>query len=795
MFGCRFSQPVGAAADVKELEYIIALHQTSKETRSNATISSQDVKSLLKSRYSLDISHDQAVQVVQALGGGDGVPEQPGVSQTTTTTTSRHSSQPQSPTSAAERYFPIATATAKGTYHQLDQWWSLAVQGIQKAPFRNPPSFAAVDPSNAAAATEHGGSTTTDAAHGHASYSHESMTDNQEQNQIERHHDATTSLQVTTNSLSHDEWDRIQGAPSTSPTLSIPLTASTLSTANDDDHDDNNNNNNNNNHNTVPLNKLMGQLSTLHAANQLGSIDDGSLRLLQDAITQELQEQVVRHSRSILSTTPLSFVGAAASQTRSQARHELQVVAPTTVSTTLETVRTASTTNEQQQQQQFAEPSEGEPETWTGRATGFPQVETVADDEEEMDPERTAVSVHDPDDDENDWNALQQQNGSTEPNGPSPQPSGPVEEEPQETNHRKPGSDRSDSAPYPERETVPQFLDLVQVLTTIMTPTLARLAQEAQDNVPAPEPKPKNRFLIVSRLLEFGRRKLHIPNYQQDSDQYSSRQIVEMARTALLKSFTVQAPVVDESLVQLLLVSHGEIERAVNRELVQEMVAAAQSPSGCLDLEALIQAISYDLNDCWDPTNENLPSTFFYDVFRERVPCHTTQLVATTTKDDKDDDNNNSNKDAERMAHSLQPIDEEEALEPIPNDPKTTTTRHGFFQKNGSRFSRGKRKQDKPDFNTKLSALDFVVDTQLSLTSVSLTILFFILKYVLESASAVLLRGAGVWSNNSFGLPFAIQHRCVVSKTGSVATGVSRLVPLILFVPNSFQWEIYLRIY
>ena len=743
MFGCRFSQPVGAAADVKELEYIIALHQTSKETRSNATISSQDVKSLLKSRYSLDISHDQAVQVVQALGGGDGggVPEQPpqpGVSQTTTTT-SRHSSQ-QSPASAAERYFPIATATAKGTYHQLDHWWNMAVQGIQKAPFRHPPSSAAVDPSNAAAAaTENTGSTTaTTTANGHASYSHESMTErvhgdhnHQEQQDllIEPHQDATTSLQVTTSS--HDEWDRIPGAPSTSPTLSIPLTASTLSTANDDEHDDNNNN--------VALNKLMGQLSTLHAANQLGSIDDGSLRLLQDAITKELQEKVFRQSSRIHSTTttPLSFVGAAASKTR----HEIQVVAQTTVSSTLETVRTSSTTNEQQQQQQFTEPNEGETETWTGRATGLPQVETVADDEEEMDPERTAVLVHDPDDDENDWNALQQPNGSIEPNGPSPQPGPVVKEAPEETNHRKPVSDRSDSAPDSERETVPQFLDLVQVLTTIMTPTLARLAQEATDNVPAPEPKPKNRFWIVSRLLEFGRRKLHIPNYDQDSDQYSSRQIVEMARTALVKSFTVQAPVVDESLVQLLLVSHGEIERAVNRKLVQEMVAAAQSPSGCLDLEALIQAISYDLNDCWDPTNENLPSTFFYDVFRERVPCHTTQLVATTTnEDDKDDDdnNNNNNKDVESMAHSLQPIDEEEALEPNDQKKKKTTTRHGFFQKDGSRFSRGKRKQDKPDFNTKLSALDFVVDTQLSLTSVSLTILFFILKYVLESASVVL---------------------------------------------------------
>ena len=63
---------MGAGADVKELEYVIALQQTSKETRSNASVSSADILALLRSQYSMNhLSHEQLIQVVQALGGGD----------------------------------------------------------------------------------------------------------------------------------------------------------------------------------------------------------------------------------------------------------------------------------------------------------------------------------------------------------------------------------------------------------------------------------------------------------------------------------------------------------------------------------------------------------------------------------------------------------------------------------------------------------------------------------------------------------------------------------------------------
>lgn len=67
----RFQRRVGAAADVAELEYVIALHQTCPSTRANATVSSRDVQRLLLSRYGLKISHDKAIRLVRSLGGGE----------------------------------------------------------------------------------------------------------------------------------------------------------------------------------------------------------------------------------------------------------------------------------------------------------------------------------------------------------------------------------------------------------------------------------------------------------------------------------------------------------------------------------------------------------------------------------------------------------------------------------------------------------------------------------------------------------------------------------------------------
>mgnify|MGYP000063311636 CR=1 FL=1 len=69
-----FRRTVGPKADVQELEYICALHQTcSPKTRSSGTISSIDIQRYLLSRHALCVHHSQARDIVRGLGGGGGV--------------------------------------------------------------------------------------------------------------------------------------------------------------------------------------------------------------------------------------------------------------------------------------------------------------------------------------------------------------------------------------------------------------------------------------------------------------------------------------------------------------------------------------------------------------------------------------------------------------------------------------------------------------------------------------------------------------------------------------------------
>ena len=52
----KFDQPVGAKADVAELLYIYAIHQTSDEVRQDASTNADDISHFLMSRYRISIS-------------------------------------------------------------------------------------------------------------------------------------------------------------------------------------------------------------------------------------------------------------------------------------------------------------------------------------------------------------------------------------------------------------------------------------------------------------------------------------------------------------------------------------------------------------------------------------------------------------------------------------------------------------------------------------------------------------------------------------------------------------------
>lgn len=67
-----FDQQIGAEGDVRELEYISALHQTTtEEVRRDASIKAEDIQRFLMSRYGIKVTEDQVRNtILEGMGGG-----------------------------------------------------------------------------------------------------------------------------------------------------------------------------------------------------------------------------------------------------------------------------------------------------------------------------------------------------------------------------------------------------------------------------------------------------------------------------------------------------------------------------------------------------------------------------------------------------------------------------------------------------------------------------------------------------------------------------------------------------
>jgi hypothetical protein len=68
-----FERPIGASADLKELEYISALHQTSPNgVRKDASITATDIRIFMRSRYGIIVEEEEVRKtVLSGLGGGE----------------------------------------------------------------------------------------------------------------------------------------------------------------------------------------------------------------------------------------------------------------------------------------------------------------------------------------------------------------------------------------------------------------------------------------------------------------------------------------------------------------------------------------------------------------------------------------------------------------------------------------------------------------------------------------------------------------------------------------------------
>lgn len=75
-FNLTFEKPIGSPVDVKELEYITALHQSGNEEDidwSNPSINAKDVKAFLMSRYGILVQEEEVLQLIfsDLAGGGE----------------------------------------------------------------------------------------------------------------------------------------------------------------------------------------------------------------------------------------------------------------------------------------------------------------------------------------------------------------------------------------------------------------------------------------------------------------------------------------------------------------------------------------------------------------------------------------------------------------------------------------------------------------------------------------------------------------------------------------------------
>ena len=678
MSGLRFERSVGAGADVKELEYVIALQQTSEETRANATVSSMDIVALLQSRHSLTISHEQAIELVRRLGGGD---------------------------TSMDRIYPLDDddddARSKSCSHskKLSHLMHQAVDGIQSV------------------------------FHHHHTPSRESTGGGEGSELLSREmsrEQGTSLMEAPSPSRPSHSNEILQGESFTAANATHPTTTTTtkldrLSTAT-----------------SHAMSSTMKRLRRLHALNRhppggKTHSQDHHMATLTKDVAAELRARVVEKTQSA------QHLAAAANDDDAsppRTRNHTQKSEPTTTETMEIT---------------FVESSHAK--------SSVVEVSDVV-------PDFT-------------WTQSTQTDDSHRDELPHVQPSVFFESSPPTNNDDKeeeevdPPPDDEPTRHREDSELLPEYLDLVQILSTMLIPKFARLAYETRTNTTktttttSPEigtdeadeaeqqpestlPKEEDEEepglwgKLQNRFVAYGRRKLHL-DQDDDLPSFSAHEVLDMGRQALLKTIPgEEAPVLDETLVQLFLLVNGEIERANDLTLVREMVQVAQSPSGRFDETSLLRAISSDLS-AWDPTCTDTPTTFFYDVFGVPLPSIKTKLQ----KEDDNDAPNNNKEGVEKVPRENhanvpeeradQPQQVEAPGEPSRDEGDPTTPQAEPEEPETDKPSLWSRvcrclfpiyyscRHDKLEFSTAFLGIDMVIDLSISLIVYTLIWVSYIL--------------------------------------------------------------------
>lgn len=656
MSGLRFERPIGAAADVKELEYIIALHQTCTDGRANATISSHDIVALLKSRYGLTISHEEALSVVKCFGGGDSLVED--------------ETKQSAPQHVAQKVIGIVKTVSNDAKDKIRAWHH-----------RN---------------DSRGG-------------------------EKESHDHSPEGRREDTQTYQWSDPSRFQSNSS--------LSSSDMS-------------------------GMLNRLDELHGAKQQGLCDERKMTTLRDKVVANLRKTVIhRTNLKLAQRSGASFQRTSQEMDREVGNKNDDDKSVESMEIEFDNLKTTTTAT-------------------LAKQSILEENVVEVDDRRHVDRTMSASScVVDYDDDgvanfasyefspaqDNQELTLQEEvelqeffhKVANEENNDEQLDEIPNLAQVSSVTHstESPNSSINSSNNFENSQRavshITGYLDLLQVLSTILIPFFARIAHDGpagKTNASRHQKKESKGCLgtLYEKCLAFGRRKLNITNDNRPNP-CEANQILEDIRLALLKTVVltddnyqaedgdyvnmrsknkkIAAPVVDEALIQLLLVSHGEMERANEKELVRDMAIAASSPSGVFDQDALINALTSDVVPTWDPTCDNTAKTFLFDVLGEAFPGVETRLRLGENEKNGGNVKKNFIEKSVRDIESL--VDEtSDALKP---------TSSSFLSRCFNEATK-----DKGDFSFLFGGVDLVTDSAASLIImilIWLSFVFFLLIY------------------------------------------------------------------
>jgi hypothetical protein len=191
-----------------------------------------------------------------------------------------------------------------------------------------------------------------------------------------------------------------------------------------------------------------------------------------------------------------------------------------------------------------------------------------------------------------------------------------------------------ESDPIDDLDLPEEYLDIVQVVSILFIPTIARAGKEFRDGEEGNTSPPmealeesklprdidNNWYDRQKRMRDSKRDKSRMEEEKHASLRPQPRTLIQDVLGFLLQGSAAGVenwpPRLDEDLMQTILLEAGERERAQNKQLVREMVEAARSPSGLLDEEAFMNALTSDLED-WKVGSEDRLSTLYADVYED----------------------------------------------------------------------------------------------------------------------------------------------------------------------------------